>query len=371
MPLSLRVIAVGGATSDAISAQGAWTRRDGLLAGLFNGETLLGLGEASPLPGFGTDARTAGDGWATDTADGALQELRALGHLRELPESAGHVARLCDEFELSSSSARFALETALLDALGRRRGVALGQLLGTRISGPRSVLVGHLDDGDILQRAERAVARGARHLKFKATGRDPDVEASRLIEVRRACNCPLRLRLDLNGGLDVAAARDALACYQRAELELVEEPTRGAALLDLGECAVPWFVDESLLQADLRGALIEKSAASGVVLKPTLLGGVTRCLSLATLAARRGKRSIVTHAFEGPVALAACAELALTLEKDTAEAAGLDLHGALSAFPSARVPQLPDAAVGDALQVDAAAVHGHGVTLCEELWAAS
>ncbi|HMR76928.1 MAG TPA: hypothetical protein PKD61_17535, partial [Polyangiaceae bacterium] len=128
MPLSLRVIAVGGATSGAISAQSGWTRRDGLLAGLFNGETLLGLGEASPLPGFGADARSAGDSWATDTADGARQELRALGHLGELPESAEDVARLCDEFELSSPSARFALETALLDALGRRRGVALGQL---------------------------------------------------------------------------------------------------------------------------------------------------------------------------------------------------------------------------------------------------
>jgi O-succinylbenzoate synthase len=222
-----------------------------------------------------------------------------------------------------------------------------------------------------LQRAERAVARGARHLKFKATGRAPEVETSRLIEVRRACDAPLRLRLDLNGSLDVAAARDALACYERAELELVEEPTHGAGLLDLGECAVPWFADESLQQADLRGALIGQSAASGVVLKPTLLGGVTRCLALASLAAQHGKRSIVTHAFEGPVALAACAELALALEEGTAEAAGLDLHGALSAFPSARVLQLPKAAVGDALRVDAAPVHGHGVTLCEELWKTS
>jgi len=73
------------------------------------------------------------------------------------------------------------------------------------------------------------------------------------------------------------------------------------------------------------------------VCKPTMLGGLAVSVRIAMRAHSRGKRVVVTHALEGPVALAGCAALALALG-DVAPRAGLWPHGALTAFPAAALP---------------------------------
>ena len=79
-----------------------------------------------------------------------------------------------------------------------------------------------------------------------------------------------------------------------------------------------------------------------LVLKPTLLGGMCACLALARDAAARGLSVVVTHVFDGPVALAAAAELAAALPGRVL-ACGLDRHGGLAAWPDVAIPQLgPD-----------------------------
>ena len=329
-----------------------------MLLGLFDGSALVGLGEASPLPDL-----------SADSLRDAAKELRDLVAPASLPRSLDEAADWCGKQNLESPSARFATETALLDAAARQRGEAFGSLLGYRRSAERSILVGHIDDPDRIRRAASATARGARSLKFKAAGRDPANESARIIEMRRSLEVPLRIRLDLNGSLNADGARRALDHYARAEIELVEEPARGVDLLELGACAVPWFVDESLANPRLRKALLEEPAAAGFVIKPSLLGGVQQSWALAAEARSAGKQLVVTHAFEGPVALAACSELALALASPSAGAHGLDLHAALSAFPPARIAQLPNSApAGEQLQVEATSNLGLGVELPERIW---
>ncbi len=359
MALRWQVAQVGGPTRGAISSQRVWSERHGLLLGLFDGGLLLGVGEASPLPGY-----------SPDNLVDAARALRALRPPSGLPLTTHAIAAWCTESALESPSARFAVETALLDAAARQQSLAVGSLLGQRRAVQRSVLVGHLSDPNRVQLAIESTARGARCLKFKASGEDPGTEAAQIVEVRRNLGAAVRIRLDLNGALDVDGARRALDHYARAEVELVEEPTRGAELLQLGACAVPWHVDESLAQPELRSALLAGSAASGFVLKPTLLGGVMQCLAFATQALDSGRQVIITHAFEGPVALAACCELALALGPHADTAHGLDLHPPLSAFPAAHIAQLPQSASTDApLRIEAADGTGLGIDLPEQAWA--
>jgi hypothetical protein len=71
-------------------------------------------------------------------------------------------------------------------------------------------------------------------------------------------------------------------------------------------------------------------------------------------AARRRLPAVVTHLFDGPVALASCAELALSLQG--AAACALDPHVGLAAFPAFAIPQLDDAS-----RVVPAAVAGLGI----------
>jgi L-alanine-DL-glutamate epimerase-like enolase superfamily enzyme len=83
------------------------------------------------------------------------------------------------------------------------------------------------------------------------------------------------------------------------------------------------------------------------VLKPTLLGGFAVCLRIAREAAARGLAASVTHTFDGPVALAAAAELASALPARVL-ACGLDRHAGLGAWPDVAIAQLGDAHAGSA-----------------------
>jgi L-alanine-DL-glutamate epimerase-like enolase superfamily enzyme len=74
-----------------------------------------------------------------------------------------------------------------------------------------------------------------------------------------------------------------------------------------------------------------------------------RCLGLAELARGLGLGVVVSHTFEGPVAWAAAACLALAVESPGL-AAGLDRHAGLNAWP-----EVTPATIGQAEIVPASA----------------
>lgn len=307
----------------------------------------MGYGEATPLPGF------AGDDLE-----------RARGDLEDLPapcDDPDAIDGLLARFR--SPSARFAVETALRDLIARRAGRPLLAARAERAA--RSILIGSLLDDAFLERARSAVTRGARGLKLKARGHDLGEETRRLAELRGAITETTRLRLDLNGSLDLEGARAALRAYAEHAVELCEEPCGGDALLSLGREATPWFADESALDPERLGRLLEHPGCAGLVLKPTLVGGISRTLERARAARARGKHAIVTHAFEGPVALAAHAALALVLGGELGH--GLDRHAGLSGFPRLELDAVPERAP---LEIVATSRAGLGVSV-EGAWASA
>ncbi|NUO47285.1 MAG: O-succinylbenzoate synthase [Polyangiaceae bacterium] len=313
-----RLVRWGGAVDPArvVGSRLSWSVREGLLLALEDDDGTVGLGEATPLPGFSPDtlaeAEAAlesfdwGSGW--DSAD--RQSLRAL-----------------------APSARFAVETAALDLRGLREGTPLAALLGatrSRAPVPIGALAGRLGD-DPESAARDALARGAALLKVKSSGRDLEQDCAALRRLRAALGPAARLRVDLGGALDVADVPRFLEAFAEAGVEAVEEPCSGRALATLGRMPIPWLADETLVDEALHAALIENPACAGLVLKPTVLGGLGPCLDLAVGAQKADKSVTITHAFEGPVARAAAAALALACG---ANVAGLDGHGALAAFPA-------------------------------------
>lgn len=305
------------------SATGTWTTRRGIVVRLDDG-ALAGLGEASPLPGYSPDTldeveralrRVAERPMTIDDDDAPLDVVR--GALRELT--------------VSPPAAAFAIETALLDLLARRRETSVFRLLGggeatVPISG---VVVG--DDPPALLASCRAlVARGIGTAKMKIGVRPFDLELAALRAIRDELGASLQLRLDANGAFTVERARFVLESVASLAPELVEEPVAPDSWGELRAPAVPLAMDESLQgpsgEARL-GAALRDGRCRAVVLKPTVLGGALRCLELARLAAEHGARALVTHTVEGPIAVAATAHLALALANPLAcgiDAAELD-----------------------------------------------
>lgn len=341
-----RRLSVGG-----LGVRGLWREREAVRIRLHDGQGGWGLGEALPLPGYSRDDAA--------TAERVLGELAAalstLG-LWAPPGPAG--AALIDAVLApharalaASTSARFALECALLDLLARRDGLSAADWLaeGRALQAvPVSVLLPDAADAAIAE-AAAAASRGHTVLKLKIahTDRSAVEEDALLAAVRAAADAgaggpqKVRLRLDANGALRPDEVVPRLAALQRHGVELVEEPVAGAALLALPPLPLPWGADESLADPALAAALFALPCAhrpAALVLKPAQLG-LVHCLSLAEAAARRGVGVIVTHSLDGDLGHAAACALAAALPEPPWPC-GLAPHAGLRHPPPAQ-PWLP------------------------------
>lgn len=322
MKLERRRVTFGA--PDAAHAQREWPERFSVLVRVSDSLGRTGVGEASPLPGYGRD--TLED---AEVALGALtveKVERALEH-----ETARAVLLAAAELlPVGTPAARFALQTALLDLLGQQRGMSAPALLGAERTAtrPLSALIGKAADPEVLERGARAVSSGYSCLKLKLGAPDQlDRELTHLGELRRRVGSAIALRLDANGSLTRAELERAWPRLEAARIELFEEPGEvPPALRD----RVPLALDESLqgLGVAEAEAHLRASRARAAVLKPTALGGIEHCWQLAERAGAAD--AVISHCFDGPFAWRAAAALALALPGTAAH--GLSPHAGLASW---------------------------------------
>lgn len=332
-PRTLQVLRVRGAVARLAGAAAGQNEREGLLVRVRDDEGCVGQGEASPLPGY-----------SRDTIEQCARQLEAVDLSAFAPPGAGPAVDWVQQALAAApkaAAARFALETALLDWLGQRRGLGLAALLGAPAAGTRRVPLAALVAD--LASARAAHARGIRSFKLKIGPASFDEDLRLAQSLREEFGAAIALRFDANGRLPPAQAGSALQKLARFAPEFVEEPVGLPAFVGMAASPVPLAADESLAEPGAWPALA--SVCRVVVLKPTLLGGLCACLRLARDAAERGLRVTVTHTFDGPVALAAAAELAAALPIEPL-ACGLDRHAALAAWPAVTIPQIGACSLG-------------------------
>jgi len=341
--IAQRIERTQGQLRQKVGAVGASQElREGLLLTLFDDAGRAGQGEASPLPGYSSET--------LDDCETALRlacaDMSGWTFPGNVVGALTHLLEGCDPILHAAPAARFALETALLDLLAQRAGVGVRALLGAPTQGvvPRNASLGAALEGDLLQRARAALEAGASTVKVKVGAADFAAELSALRDLRGVLGARVRLRLDANGAWSPETVRARLGALAALAPEFVEEPVAGMGLLSLGEMPVPWAVDESLRLPEVVAALLgddprPRQGCTAVVLKPTTLGGLLTALALGRRAASRGLRVVVTHCFDGPVALAAACELALAFGPHSL-ACGLDPHPGLAVWPRVPIPQL-------------------------------
>jgi L-alanine-DL-glutamate epimerase-like enolase superfamily enzyme len=296
---------------------------------LTRGDGTTGVGEASPLPGYSPDSMADVCSELRGLAD---EPVRAdpLASPLELLESAFAAHRL------EHPSARFALETALLDWLGHTRGEPVHQILGGDVERePIAIADLVMESNPELWPAcaDELLTQGATHLKLKIGSRlDAEIAA---LQVIRRTHTTLPLRLDANRRIAIDALHRHAESLQALELELIEEPVapeHWPAALNL---PLPFALDETLRNDALTQKLLDSGKIRAVVIKPTVLGGLRASFAIAERAAAHGAQYLVSHTFDGPIARAVTAELALALQTELA--AGLGSHPALALWPPHRI----------------------------------
>jgi len=304
--------------SAARSAAGTWADRHSLLLVIEDDAGHVGLGEAAPLPGY-----------SRDTLEQARSALRALLGVA-LPERAPGVpcVRSLEDASASITSlaARSALEAALLDVWARREGLPAWSLLTSRAVPETLPVAAWLPDGAAAARnaAQAARARGTSAFKVKLDARRGLADGiATLVELRRLLGREVTLRADANQSATLGELEPHLAALRELGLEWLEEPTTKPLPKALG---VPLALDESLGD-DTLPPLAARPDLAALILKPTALGGLARCLALAEHAERHERASVASHTLEGPVGFMTAATLAFAVPQRAAH--GLGPHGRL------------------------------------------
>jgi o-succinylbenzoate synthase len=288
-----------------VTAAGTLTRREMVLLRLRSEDGLEGLGEAVPLSLRG--------GTALETIVGELEELAGRETLDE--------PSLRSDAPALSAPARCAALTALLDLRGKRVAAESGTSADPSPPVRCNATLTAGDPASVVSAAERWAADGFSTFKLKLGAGD---DVAQVRAVREALGPRARIRIDANRAWDVETAKRTLAEIGPYEIELAEQPV--ATIEEAAEVAsstsIPLAADESVeCRADA-----ERAATSGAFamtgIKLSKVGGPEEALEIAEVLP-----SYVTSALDGPVGIAAAAQVAQTLG-DLGRVAGESLaHG--------------------------------------------
>jgi o-succinylbenzoate synthase len=260
---------------------------------------LTGHGDCAPLPAAGTEDGSLAWNWL------CAWRGRAVG------QSVGAALYDLDWEGPHAPAARYAAECALADLAAQAAGLPLFRWLEPGLSAeacrfvPVNATLGPLAElraGDLTACA----AEGYRVFKVKVGLDGLEADLHRLAEL--APHLPPRgqFRLDANGAWTPAEAGRAIAALNTLPVEALEEPLGDPVPADLRRlqvrAAFPLALDESLIL----GSGWRYPAAAPVrrlVLKPAVLGGLQRTLTLARAAQAAGVEVVVTSLIESAAGL--------------------------------------------------------------------
>jgi L-alanine-DL-glutamate epimerase-like enolase superfamily enzyme len=211
-----------------------------------------------------------------------------------------------------NSSAKAAVDVALHDLFGQRYGAPLYRLLGggdPSITTDITISVDYIDK--MIADAVSAVA-----LKLKV-GKDAVIDVERVKAVYSAIAGRALLRLDANEGWTPKQAVRAIRQLEDAgvRLDLVEQPVKAWDLSGMAyvteRVGTPIMADESIAALTDVVEVIQRRAADVVNIKLMKLGGLSRALKVADLAAMYGVECMVGCMLESAIGAAAAAHLAV------------------------------------------------------------
>ena len=307
-------------------SRGVTTASDNLFVTVRDGD-LAGVGEFSA---------GIGDPLDSETAEAQLRALVEEG----IAELSIHDAyrRMCEKG--LEGPAMAALEIALWDLHAKRCDMPLYRVLGLpKRQVPTSITIGINPPEVVRQRVPELLARtGCKFLKIKL-GSNQGIEADRAsFEASREAAAPfgVGLRVDANGGWNLAGARLMLPWLAERGVDYVEQPLAKGNEAELPELfqgrPLPIFLDESVRIAEDVPSVAD--FADGVNLKLMKCGGIGEAMRIVATARALGLQTMIGCMSESSVGIAAGAAIGalfdhidldshLSLNPDPAE--GLDL----------------------------------------------
>lgn len=265
-----------------------------------------GIGECSLIPGLSPDP--------VADVPGKLEQVCARLE-QDMP---------VDEGDLKGFPAiRFALETAQRDFnTGGNRILFPGDFTAGRKGIPINGLIWMGDKQTMLQQVAGKIDEGFRVLKMKVGAIDFSEELE-IIRQLRATFSPadLEIRLDANGAWEKEEATGKLKTLSEFDIHSLEQPVKAGQWEAMAEICItspiPVALDEELIgivDPRQQQKLMEQIRPEYIILKPSLVGGITASATWISIAEKLGIGWWVTSALESNIGLNAIAQWTATLD---------------------------------------------------------
>jgi L-alanine-DL-glutamate epimerase-like enolase superfamily enzyme len=272
---------------------------------------VVGYGEACPVQAFTSE---------TQTSIVELVETRVAATLvgRDASQRVPRLADLARVLRFAPFTFA-AVDTALLDLVGRHTGLPVSTLLGGAFRDHVEVHGSVTWDEDPGRVVETALEQREtyRWLKLYAGRDEVDRDLDRLQAVRDAVGPDARLMVDVNGMWGPSDAIRALDRVREVGLELLEQPLPVGAepfQRDLvARLAVDVAADESVRNVADASRVVREQTATVVNVGMSKLGGPTAALQAAQIAAAGGMGVMVGSVIEMGIATAMGLQLAAAL----------------------------------------------------------
>ena len=255
------------------------------------------------------------------------------------------------------------LDTALWDWQAKKEGLPLYKLLGfPRPKTPTSVTIG-INPPEVVKKRITILLEGTtvKSLKIKLGSVDGIQADKSMFEqvVKSTKNYNVKIRVDANGGWNIADAKHMMQWLADRGVDYVEQPLKEGEEFNLEELyenrPVPIYLDETCRFSENISSFAH--CVDGVNMKLMKCGGITEALKIIKTAKKYKLKTMIGCMSESSVSIAAAAALSGGIDH-----IDLDSHYNLAPDPSTGAPMVD----GVTLPPD---IPGHGGELKKEFYA--
>ena len=229
--------------------------------------------------------------------------------------------------------AKAGIETALLDAQGKRLNVSVSELLGGSVNTELGVLwtlASGNTEQDIAE-AQRLIAENRhRVFKLKIGKKDPKIDVAHVCAIKNALGDDIKVTVDINQAWDEDVAKKWITVLQDNGVDLIEQPLPKSNFDGLARLTeyfhVPVMADEACGTLTDAMKLAKIHGGSVFALKIMKAGGLYNTAKIAGIAEASGIALYGGTMLEGTIGTAASLHVFSTLKK---LAWGTELFGPL------------------------------------------
>lgn len=278
---------------------------------------LVRIRTADGIVGIGEGTTIAGMAYGAESPEGMKLTIDRYIAPQLVGADATRVQALMariGQFVKGNHFAKCAVETALLDALGRRAGLPVSELLGGRRRDtlPVAWTLASGDTARDIAEAEQMLAlRRHNVFKLKIGGRPLAHDIAHVAAIKRALGERASVRVDVNMAWSETEAVRGLAALAHAGCDLVEQPVASPRALArlVRRFPVAVMADESLQGPQTALELARLEAADVFAVKIEQSGGLFAAAQVAAIADAAGIELYGGTMLEGAVGTIASAQL--------------------------------------------------------------